>query len=553
MNFQSSYRKYRPTDFNSVVGQENIVKTLENAIEQDKLAHAYLFNGPRGTGKTSIAKIFARKINCTCDDNSCLTCNSSGELADIIEMDAASNNGVEEIRRIIDNVYFTPMELKYKVYIIDEVHMLSKSAFNALLKTLEEPPKHVKFILATTEIHKIPATIISRCQRYDFKRISIGEMVKRLEHVLKAEEVNYDEAGVQEIAKLADGGMRDALSLLDKVIMLTDQAYLSDVLQALNIVSTASIRELIDAINDHDVDLTVKLWSEFYQQGIDETKFIIDLQYSFREVLAVQLAAGQNKQVRSTITQLKQLNDLETRLMYTRNCAMLIEVFLIDLAMKPQAVNQQITEVNKVQQINKVDNDEHLEKIRLQKEQLLKEQKITDNKMQLDEVDPLPMTEDKVEHVDSYEAPVEPEQVIPTQTKILDSNVIILDVLQTATKLEKNNLIANSMELARNLEVQNKLGLAKFVELAQVVAVSKLGVVMTIEQQYLESYLNRLSDIEAVYSQFLNYSCKIFLLSFQEWESKRGKYIEELKTYSKENDIFSKAQTFFGTDKVNKI
>ena len=219
MAYQALYRVWRSQTFDDVIGQQHITKTLQNAVAQNKISHAYLFSGPRGTGKTSCARIFAKAINCeqgTTGEpcNQCQTCLNimEGSAADVLEIDAASNNGVEEIRDLRDKVKYVPTSMRYKVYIIDEVHMLSTGAFNALLKTLEEPPAHVIFILATTEPHKIPLTIHSRCQRYDFKQITIEDIVGRLETVLNGSNIDYENSALPIIARAANGGMRDALS-----------------------------------------------------------------------------------------------------------------------------------------------------------------------------------------------------------------------------------------------------------------------------------------------------------------------------------------------------
>ena len=296
MSYTALYRKFRPDRFEDVKGQDHIVTTLKNQIKADRIGHAYLFTGTRGTGKTTIAKLFAKAVNCEnpVDGSPCGTCRScqtiaSGASVNVIEIDAASNNGVDNIREIIDEVSYSPVEGKYKVYIIDEVHMLSIGAFNALLKTLEEPPSYVIFILATTEVHKIPITILSRCQRYDFKRITIETIADRLRELMGKEQVQVEEKALRYIAKTADGSMRDALSLLDQCIAFHfgEELTYDKVLDVLGAVDTEVFARLIELIQSHDITGCISLLEEVVMQGRELTQFVTDITWYLRNLLLV--------------------------------------------------------------------------------------------------------------------------------------------------------------------------------------------------------------------------------------------------------------------------
>ncbi|MDR7240779.1 DNA polymerase III subunit gamma/tau [Neobacillus drentensis] len=298
MAYQALYRVWRPQTFIDVVGQEHVTKTLQNALLQQKISHAYLFSGPRGTGKTSAAKILAKAINCERSPvsepcNECAACLgiTNGTISDVLEFDAASNSRVEEMRDVLDKVKFAPTSVQYKVYIIDEVHMLSISAFNALLKTLEEPPKHVIFILATTEPHKIPLTIISRCQRFDFRRITAGAIVKRMKLIIDESGINCDERALQLIARAADGGMRDALSLLDQAISYSeDQVSIEDALTVTGSVSQGFLNKLALAFREKDVASGLEALDELLFHGKDPMRFIEDLILFYRDMLLYKTA-----------------------------------------------------------------------------------------------------------------------------------------------------------------------------------------------------------------------------------------------------------------------
>ena len=292
MRYQVLYRTYRPSKFSEVIGQEHIIKTLQNAIKSDKIAHAYLFAGPRGTGKTTIAKIFAKAVNCPgfisepCDE--CETCVAinQGTNPDVLELDAASNNGVDNIRQIITEVAYPPTTSKYKVYIIDEVHMLSTGAFNALLKTLEEPPAHVIFILATTDPQKVLPTVISRCQRFNFSKLTKYEIVTKLIEILNKENIAYEDEALKEIATLADGGMRDALSILEEVLSYSDKdVTLEDVEKIFGLTSTKELVQIfVQATNDEKTKVVKKL-REMYKAGRDLKRLATDLLIILKEAL----------------------------------------------------------------------------------------------------------------------------------------------------------------------------------------------------------------------------------------------------------------------------
>jgi len=300
--YQALYRKYRSQTFSQLVGQEIVAKTLKQAVEQEKISHAYLFSGPRGTGKTSVAKIFAKAMNCPnqvdgepC--NNCYICQAvtEGSLEDVIEMDAASNNGVDEIREIRDKSTYAPSLARYKVYIIDEVHMLSTGAFNALLKTLEEPTQNVVFILATTELHKIPATILSRVQRFEFKSIRTQDITAHIHHILEKENISSEPDAVEIIARRAEGGMRDALSILDQALSLTQGNALTTAIseEITGTISLSALDNYVAALSQQDVPKALDSLNLLFENGKSMTRFVTDLLQYLRDLLVVQ-TGGEN-------------------------------------------------------------------------------------------------------------------------------------------------------------------------------------------------------------------------------------------------------------------
>jgi len=359
MSYTAMYRKFRPDHFGDVKGQDHIVTTLKNQIKSDRIGHAYLFCGTRGTGKTTIAKIFAKAVNCSnpidgSPCNECPTCKaiSAGASMNVIEIDAASNNGVDNIREIRDEVQYSPTDGRYKVYIIDEVHMLSIGAFNALLKTLEEPPSYVIFILATTEAHKIPVTILSRCQRYDFKRISVETISERLKELTDIEKIDVEDKAIKYIAKAADGAMRDALSLLDQcVAFYMDKTLTYDnVLEVLGAVDTSVFSRMLRLIIAGDSMGCIHMLEEIIMQGRDLGQFITDFTWYLRNLMLVKTSEdggdmvdmstervealkeeAQMVDVDSIMRYIRILSELAGQIKYATGKRVLVEIGLIKL------------------------------------------------------------------------------------------------------------------------------------------------------------------------------------------------------------------------------
>jgi len=380
MGYTALYRKFRPDSFADVKGQDHIVTTLKNQIKAERIGHAYLFCGTRGTGKTTVAKILAKAVNCERPKegnpcNECETCQtiSAGASMNVIEIDAASNNGVDNIREIREEVTYSPTTGKYKVYIIDEVHMLSMGAFNALLKTLEEPPAYVIFILATTEAHKIPITILSRCQRYDFKRIELNTIAQRLQQLVVEEQVEVEEKALRYIAKKADGSMRDALSLLDQCIAfyLGQKLTYDHVLEVLGAVDTEEFSKLLREIIKGDVVRMIAHLEELVMQGRELSQFVIDFTWYMRNLLLLKssedmedvldistenrkLLQEEAKQIRddTLMRYIRIFSELSNQLRYAAAKRVLLEVALIKLC-KPQMETDEVSLLERIRMLEK--------------------------------------------------------------------------------------------------------------------------------------------------------------------------------------------------------
>lgn len=384
MSYTALYRKFRPDVFEDVKGQNHIVMTLKNQIRTGRIGHAYLFCGTRGTGKTSVAKIFAKAVNCEnpVDGSPCMKCSvcrniALGSSMNVIEIDAASNNGVDNIREIRNEVEYSPTEGKYKVYIIDEVHMLSAGAFNALLKTLEEPPSYVIFILATTEVHKIPVTILSRCQRYDFRRISIDTISERIKELLESEGQEYEEKAVRYVAKRGDGSMRDALSLLDQCIAfhIGEKITYENVLEVLGAVDTEIFSEMFTYIIDNNISGLMEVVENIVMQGRELNQFVTDFTIYLRNLLLIKGSGNIEEILDVSAEQLEDLkkmsefsdsetliryirifSDLSNEMKYASQKRILLEVALVKLC-KPQMEHDETSILDRLRKI-----EEKLEK-----------------------------------------------------------------------------------------------------------------------------------------------------------------------------------------------
>lgn len=401
MGYQALYRIWRPHRFEDLIGQQHVTKTLKNAIHLQKLSHAYLFTGPRGTGKTTSARIIAKAINCErapVDEpcNECETCRSitDGSSPDVIEIDAASHRGIDNIRDLRDKVKYAPSQAKMKVYIIDEVHMLSTEAFNALLKTLEEPPPHVMFILATTEPHKLPATIISRCQRFDFKPISSEDMVARMKMITESEGIEADPYALSLIARAAQGGMRDALSILDQVISFCDEKItVDDVLAVTDTVSESMLLQTLRAFFAQNVEEALQIVQEVMELGKDPMRFLEDLIFYLRDMLLyqtapmladIQMRAERSEEFRTFAEQapkawiysvIDMLNDCQQNMKWTTNKRIFLEVSFVKICHAQASVSVSDDEIKQLQQ--KIEQLE-TELERLKKERSVPQRLITD-------------------------------------------------------------------------------------------------------------------------------------------------------------------------------
>lgn len=572
MSYQALYRVWRPQTFEDLVGQDMITKTLKNALATKQTTHAYLFAGPRGTGKTSCAKLFAKALNCPNQVNGdpcneCETCKAitAGRLNDVIEIDAASNNGVEEIRDIRDKVKYAPTQADYKVYIIDEVHMLSTSAFNALLKTLEEPPENVVFILATTDPHKIPATIISRTQRFDFKRITSGAILERMEYILKQKQFEYDEKALNVIARAAEGGMRDALSILDQVLSFGDnKVTLDNALLVTGSVTRENLIKYLSQVQNHETVAGLQTIHAILDEGKDSKRLLEDLINCCRDLLLYKQAPEMLEQTGSVMIDdefksmaeksnpetlyryIDTLNEQQENMRYSMHQSVYLEVLTVKLA--------------------KIDGKER--KTSVQSLQTAPEtlNELNDLQRQVKELkDQVKNLLGKTNRGFSGEKTSRPAKKTVQRYEIKIDVASIYRILGSATKIDKNRFLDCMKDILSTLNISSK---AMF-KMCEIEAAGPEGIILSFNNEFI---CGRIINEERVRDEFENSvgriygdAKKIVYVPKNRWLNIRQEYIRQMRsgtipkdaaeipsdqTKEHEDDIVQEAEDIFGKDLI---
>lgn len=546
--YQALYRKYRPKDFDSVVGQDSIIKTLKNSIINNNFSHAYMFFGPRGTGKTTVSKIFARNINCEKpnDGIACGKCDHckvsfSKDCIDIIEIDAASNNGVDEIRELKNKISLVPSELKYKVYIIDEVHMLSIGAFNALLKTLEEPPEHAIFILATTDPQKVPETIISRCQCFSFKRISVDTIEDRLKFICKEEKIKIEDEVLKNIAILSDGGLRDALGSLDKLVSYTDKKItMDDFIEVNEIISDKQIDEFISNIMNGNIKNVLSDINTFDTNGKNLIQIVIQiLNYSRNLIVDYYIS---NKKIDYSIDLLQKFTNLINEKMFdikkSSNTRIFIEMFILKY-INDYILNNETEKVvvEKVVETKEKEVNKEAKTVEIKKEEVKAEEKVEE------------VEDDEEFDFDSEYADEKENNVIETfvdkrniDTIVVDNAVPKILNIKEIMDIRVNNTLAKAnkqllkeetekFELLKDYTFDQEIGYIVCSLLdSKLCVVSPDNLVISFEyDSNVEQESQNIEKICEVYNKITNSNKNIAIISDNEWEKIKKEYIENLK------------------------
>ncbi len=569
VNYQALYRMFRPQSFEDVVGQEHVTKTLRNAISKSKQSHAYIFSGPRGTGKTSIAKVFAKALNCLerTDGEPCNECEickgiTRGTNSDVIEIDAASNNGVDEIRNIRDKVKYAPSESKYKVYIIDEVHMLTTGAFNALLKTLEEPPAHAIFILATTEPHKIPPTIISRAQRFDFKAISQDEIVERLKFVADTQEIKYDDAALEFIAKASEGGMRDALSIMDQAIAFgDDHLTIQDALNVTGSVDERALNDLFKEVVSGDVKSAFSTYHQFISEGKEVNRLINDMIYFVRDTIMnktsnteVEFDALLHFDLETLYKMIDVINDTLVSIRFSVNQGVHFEVLLVKIAEMIKGQPQNVQNVATTSIAAEPNNDVLLQRM----EQLESELKTL-----------------KTQGVATANAAQQTKRSSANrsgQSKNAFSMQQIAKVLDKANKDDIKLLKDHWQEVVNHAKDNDMKPLVSLLQNSEPVAASETHVLIKFDEEIHCEIVNKddekRGNIENVVCNIIDKTVKVVGVPDDQWMRVRTEYLQTRSNNDKaeggsenqvaansteEVDVVQKAKDLFGESTVNVL
>lgn len=518
MNYKVLYRKYRPNNFDNIVGQEYIVKTLKNSIKSNKISHAYIFSGPRGTGKTSTAKVFAKTINClnSVDGNSCDKCSKCLEFndnPDVIEIDAASNNGVNEIRELKNSITVLPTNSKYKIYIIDEFHMITTEAFNALLKTLEEPPSHVIFIMATTDIQKVPITILSRCQRFDFKKLTVNDIFSYLKKVAKLENIKITDEALKEISYISDGGMRDALSVLDQLNNVENREItLNDVNNLLGNVSTQTINNLANSLIDNNKKDISRIIKELNDKGTDYKVFIEKLILKLKDEALKYKFDNNNIEIFDKLKNLMfELVNKMDNLKNLSNPYIVIEMILLSY------VNLNPEKNNKKEEKNEK-KEAKLEKIQ---EKVEKEEK----------------NEEKTEESLKKDSNIEKKELnlgnkVKKSNKIISREIIlnrINNCFCNANRKKRDELIKLWHDFISYVEKNNKEILSIIID-SNIVAASNDYAIITVDDEVQSNLLNqKIIKVEKVFKKFSKLEYKFITITNEAFAKEKKQYATNIK------------------------